>query len=480
MVNNDSVYPGAAAPCAALDIPTKGHIMNRRAFIATGAAAMVAGAASSASAASSIGRKAHAPRILLRPGTGQKGNIGDIAHTPGALRLFERHFPEAEFTVWPVEISPEARESLLAWFPRLRIVAGELDAQGRPTTPELRAAWSEADLLLHGSSPGFKGGPYMPAWRKASRKPYGIFGITDDPVSSITTRPEGGTLSELQHVIAALPPGHLRAPTHELLSEAAFIFCRDTLTADYFRRQAVRSPVIDFGPDATFALQLRDDDRADAYLREQHLEAEKFICVIPRLRYTPYYRLRGTKPTASDLAKDAVNARTTAADHAKLRDLIVTWVRRAGLKVLACPEMSYQIELAKEMLVDPLPADVRKNVVWRNDYWLPTEAASVYARAVAVISFECHSPIIALTNGTPAFYVRQPTDTIKGQMYHDIGVSDWTFEVGETSGDVLWSRLKTIHDEPTKARARVKSVMAGIERSQQRMVAAARTAVAAA
>src|SRR5687768_7447267 len=100
------------------------------------------------------------PRILLRPGTGQGGNIGDIAHSPGALRLFERYFPEAEFTLWPVSISDEARESLLAWFPKLRIAEGALDANGRPTTPELRMAWDESDLLLHGSSPGFKGGPY--------------------------------------------------------------------------------------------------------------------------------------------------------------------------------------------------------------------------------------------------------------------------------------------------------------------------------
>lgn len=449
--------------------------MNRRHFLAHGTAALAAGALSSlAFGAAARGRP---PRILLRPGTAQHGNIGDIAHTPGALVLFERHFPAAEFTLWPVAISPEARESLQQRFPRLRIVEGELDRAGQPTTPGLRAAWVDADLLLHGSSPGFKGDTYMPAWRAASRKPYGIFGMTDDPVSSITTRPEGGTLQELRRVIAALPAGHLRAPTHAVLSGAAFIFCRETLTAEYLRAQRVTSPVIDFGPDATFALQLRDDARAEAYLRASGLEPGRFICVIPRLRYTPYYKLQGRKPNAGDLAKDAVNDRTTARDHAKLRDLIVTFVRNTGLKVLACPEMRYQLELAREHLVDPLPTDVRKNVVWRDTYWLPTEAASVYANALAVVSFECHSPIIALTNGTPAFYVRQPTDTIKGQMYHDIGVSDWTAEVDEISGAELWSRLKPIHADPAQARARVREVMANVARVQQRMVEGVREAL---
>ena len=447
--------------------------LTRRTFLSTGAALL--GARLWAGAA----RSGRAPQILLRPGTAQHGNIGDIAHSPGALRLFEQHFPAAEFTLWPVAISPEARDGILRQFPRLRIVEGECDARRGPSTPELCAAWEKADLLLHGSAPGFKGGSYLPAWRAASGKPYGIFGITDDPVSGIGSRPEGGTLAELRRVIAELPPGHLPAPTHALLSHAAFVFCRETLTADYFRRQGVSSPVIEFGPDATFALSLQDDARAATYLKGAGLDPGKFICVIPRLRYTPYHRITGKSPTAADRAKDAVNDRTSARDHAKLRELMVAFVRATGLKVLACPEMSYQVALAREALVDPLPADVKRNVVWRDTYWQPSEAASVYTRALAVVSFECHSPIIALTNGTPAFYVRQPTDTIKGQMYHDIGVSDWTCEVDETSGAELWSRLKLIHADPGAARARVKSVMARVADLQRRMVEVTRDAVLA-
>ncbi|MFW6104173.1 MAG: hypothetical protein ACOC59_03795 [Bacteroidota bacterium] len=49
--------------------------------------------------------------------------------------------------------------------------------------------------------------------------------------------------------------------------------------------------------------------------------------------------------------------------------------------------------------------------------------------AFAVLSFECHSPIMSCFNGTPAFYLRQPEDTIKGQMRYDIGLEDWVFEI---------------------------------------------------
>ena len=207
------------------------------------------------------------------------------------------------------------------------------------------------------------------------------------------------------------------------------------------------------------------------------LDQGKFICVVPRLRYTPYYRIRANaKRTADDDVKDAINHRTTEQDHAKLRETIISYVRATGHKVLACPEMTYQIELAKDSLIDPLPADVKRNVVWRDTYWLPDEAASIYAKALAVVSIECHSPLIALRNGTPTFHVRQPTDTCKGQMYRDIGASDWLFEIDETSGPQLWSRLETIHRDPAAARAKVKAIMAGVERIQRRMVDAVREA----
>ena len=38
------------------------------------------------------------------------------------------------------------------------------------------------------------------------------------------------------------------------------------------------------------------------------------------------------------------------------------------------------------------------------------EAASIYARALAVVSLDRHSPIIALAAGTPAIHLRVPTD----------------------------------------------------------------------
>jgi hypothetical protein len=425
----------------------------------------------------STARAARPPRILLRS-SWQSVNIGDVGHTPGALSLLEKYFPEAEVTLWPGKLELGSRELLTKGYPRLKIAEGGVGKNGKLTTPALVKAWEEADLYLSGSGSGFPASNHAVAFRKATGKPVGVFGVSTDPVSGIGggREPEGGTLEQIRAQTAKLPPTHLSGDLRWVIDQSAFFFCRDTISRDYLKSQGLKTPVIEFGPDAQLGMNLRDDAKGYGWLREHGLEAGKFICVVPRLRYTPYYRIHNTPRVPGDDVRDAINGRTTEKDHAKLRDMIVAYVKNTGNRVMACAEMTYQIELAKQQLIDPLPEDVRKKVVWRDTFWMPDEAASIYAKAQAVVSIECHSPLIAFRSGTPAFYVRQPTDTCKGQMYRDMGAGDWFFEIDETSGDQLWSRLAGINRDPGRAKAKLKSIMAFVEGRQKRMVEAVRLA----
>ena len=455
--------------------------MNRRHFLAH-AAAGLAGInllpALSAAEKAPPAKAVRQPRILLR-GSWQSVNIGDIGHTPGAMRLIEKYFPEAEVTLWHGTLGHGSDEFLKRAFPRLKFVSGAVGADGKPTTPALMAAWDDHDFMLHGSGSGFGARAQLASWHRATAKPFGVFGVSDDPISGFGPGrdPEGGSLAALRAAARKLPPTHLDAETRWIVERSSFMFTRETLTRDFYVAQGVRAPILEFGPDAQLGMSDRDDARGAAYLKTHGLADGRFICVIPRLRYTPYYRMGTAKRVANDDIKDALNARWKERDSEKLRDLIVRYVRATGNKVLACAEVTYQIELAKEMLFDPLPADVRKNVVWRDSFWLPDEAAAIFARAEALVCMDCHSPLIAYHHGTPAFYVRNATDTWKGQMYADIGVADWLFEADATSGEELWSRLAPLHADPAKARARVKAVMAGVEKVQRRMVEALQHAV---
>jgi hypothetical protein len=380
--------------------------------------------------------------VLLRS-SWQTVNIGDIAHTFGALRALADHAPSALLTLWPCEVDRGVRERLLGEFPGLTIVEGGIDADGRPNTPELEAAFDNCDLMIHGSAPAPVAGRDCKAWHELTGKPYGFFGVTFDPwcLGAAPTW-EGATLAKTRKAIETLPPRHMPEPLHELLRKAAFIFCRDTLSVRYLEGQELGKVPLAFGPDATFAHRGKDEHLATRWLGEHGLQTDGFLCVVPRLRWTPCHDEDRLPVSELEILRKAINRRTVETDHEILRQLLARWVRETGRKAIIVPEMTYQIPLGKEQLLERLPADVRPMVVWRDRFWLCDEAAATYARAAAVVSIENHSPILANGQATPAFYLRQPTDSIKGQMWHDVGLSKFTFEIDDAQIEPLWAMVQ--------------------------------------
>ena len=85
---------------------------------------------------------------------------------------------------------------------------------------------------------------------------------------------------------------------------------------------------------------------------------------------------------------------------------MIAWVRETGNKVLVCPEMTYQVEIMDELLINPLPED-----------------------------------------------------TIKGQMYYDLGFDNWTFELEQTEGKQITDRLREVWTDYPAASAKLKVSM---------------------
>jgi hypothetical protein len=207
---------------------TRHHPVDRRSFLIG-----TAGLACSRGFAA-----ARPPQILLRS-SWQSVNIGDVGHTPGALDLIARYFPEAEITLWPGRLEHGSRELLTRNYPKLRIADGGLDATNKPTTPALAKAWEEASLYLSGSGSGFPASNHAVAFQKATGKPVGVFGVSTDPISGIgrDRDPEGGALEQIRARAARLPSTHLPADLRFIIDRAAFFFCRDTISRDYLRAQ---------------------------------------------------------------------------------------------------------------------------------------------------------------------------------------------------------------------------------------------------
>lgn len=404
--------------------------MNRRTFVSESSIFALGSLIVPAILSAAPGRQ---PVILMVSGW-QDINIGDIAHTPGLLHVLQTFIPQAKIIVWKLSRGKEVEEMLRKDFPQVDIRYGNVDAAGTIDNPEIMDAFKNADIMIHGSGPSVVGKKHLEAWAKYSAKPFGIFGVTIQTINQ---------------------------DLKDLLSKASFIYTRETASLKVLAGAGLKGEHISFAPDATFFLNIHNDAKALPFLAANKLEPRKFICAIPRLRKTPYYKSRpgnaGWSPEKIKEVDDLNNSKKQI-DHAKLREAMIAWVRTTGNKVLVCPEMTYEVDIMDELLIDPLPADVKPHVMKRG-YWLPDEAASVYKRAHTVLSFECHSPIIAAANDTPFFYLRQPEDTIKGQMYYDLGFSDWVFEIEQTQGKQIADRLLEVWRNYDNAKSKITTVM---------------------
>lgn len=390
----------------------------------------------------------------------QAVNIGDIGHTPGVLHLLEKYLPEARITLWT---NLEDEQALQARFPEVNLVRGEVDEKGQIQGSDLVQAFRDTDFLLHGSGPGIVASDGIVAWSLMTRKPYGIFGVTVDPLSIPASDERGpgvgGSLSEQRNQIDQLPCTHLSVKLRRIINGAEFFFCRDSMSLQYLRNQDVSCGYLEFTPDGAFEIDLKEEDECKRFLRSNGLEEGRFLSLIPRLRYTPYHEIHGRAPTGRDLRAAAISERCRKHDFELIREVVIGWVRKTGSKVLLCPEMTYQVELGREEILDRLPEEVRESVVWYPKFWSPGLACSTYMRSEAVLSMDNHSPIFSLAMGVPSVFVRHATDTIKGQMWPDIGMGDWFLEMDETSSDEVLDRLLNIHADRFSALDRVTRIM---------------------
>jgi len=368
--------------------------MKRRTFLQTAVAATLV---------TQLGAAARrAPRILLRS-SWQVVNIGDIAHTPGVLALIEKHIPEAEVFLWASgDLSAEVAEMEHRRFPKLKIVKGAIKADGKATNAELDDAIAWSDFLLHGSGPSLVAAKDVAAYVKHTGKPFGVYGIT-----------HGSFLS---------------GDDKELLSQAKFVYFRDSVSLELAKKEGMTCPIMGFAPDGAFACDLRDDAKAEEFLKANDLEDGKFLCCLSRLRNTPYWTIPAKK-RPFDAEKHARNEAMKEHDHGPLIEAIMRVIRETDLKVLLCPEDMTQMEVGKELLYERLPDDVKPRVVWRDKFWLTNEALSVYIRSAGLFGSEMHSPIMAVGNGIPAIVCRFAEQTSKGIMWRDIGLGDWLFDL---------------------------------------------------
>ncbi|MGV8134366.1 MAG: polysaccharide pyruvyl transferase family protein [Mangrovibacterium sp.] len=367
-----------------------------------------------------------ARNTLLLCSSWQTFNIGDIAHTPGVLTILEQHLPHMDVILWPLDVGNGVEAILNARFPNVRIVKSEA---------EINDAFQKADFFLHGSGPSLVARNHLDRWVKETGKPFGIYGITFP-----------GVYAAKGVAVQARPLDT------ELLNKADFVYFRDSPSLEFARENGITCPVMAFGPDGTFAVDLHNDAAAEAFLSEHGLEEGKFMCCIPRYRFTEEWLAKGKNRPFNQERAD-FNEKMKEHDNAPLREAITEVVRQTGLKVMICPEDETHVAIGKSVLFDKLPGDVKAKVVWHDRYWLTDEALSTYRRSAGLFGLEMHSPIICIGQGVPAIVCRFYEQTTKGYMWEDIGLDEWLFDMDQPADVVrLVPAVLAIAKNPREAK----------------------------
>ncbi len=342
----------------------------------------------------------------------QDVNIGDIAHTPGLLHLIEQNIPDAKIILWKKDTSERVDKLLKMNFPDIEIIHGRPDEK-----TVVDSVMKIADLFIHGSAPYLVASEHMKKWMSISNKPFGFFGVTFENPSKDDI---------------------------DILKNASFIFTRDSESIQHLKKSGIEGKQVMFCPDATFALHIRNELKAREFMNKHNLKDKEFLCVVTRLRKSPYWWTHPNIYSEKEIAfRTELNEKWMYDDNKKLCAAITYWVRTTHKPVVICPEMDYQVKIMDKLIIDQLPEDVKPYIV-KHDYWLPDEAISLYSHAHSIISMECHTVIMAIAVGTPVFYLRQPQDTIKGQMFYDLGLDKWVFEIEQSTGEQISVQLSAV------------------------------------
>jgi len=317
-----------------------------------------------------------------------------------------------------------------------------LDETGKADTPELQAAFDACRFFLHNS-----GMTYNRFWPPPKHrliacikhgKPFGLYGQSFD----------GFWPKDEKEMVY-------------LLSHAAFIFTRDAESLFYLRNIGVRADVLEFGPDGCFGIDVRDDATAERYMREYGLSAREFLTVTIRTH------TRGNLIEPEDPEGDAERA-------ARLRSVITDWIQTTGKKVLLAPEVEKEIQAAERFLYNPLPPEIKKQVVWRNTFWNADEAVSIYANARSMVAMEPHSLIMGLAMGTPIVHYFLPQHGVKGFMFRDIGLPEWLMKIMEEPPEHVSATLRQIDRDYARAKLKVRRAMQYVHQRSAEMMAVLR------
>jgi len=359
------------------------------------------------------------PTILLRSGW-NRYNFGDVAHTPGFLRLAEQHIPEAHVIVWAASYPEWLSGYLKARFPQYDVVQGWIGRDGQGADEAISRAFDQAELFVWNSGPivGYGheilDGPILrEGWRSFNWNPT-MQALIPYYYSLSKGVPFGAFAQGFIHVA---PPAD--ALVQNILSQAEFVSCRESDSLRYLKSLGVHAPDMGLTPDAAWACDLTQDETTLPWMEAMGLEEGRFLAVT-------------TRPPPAGVAEET----DLKCQHALWTAVMETWLSKTDMPVVLIPETRNSIEHNKSAIAAVVRSAHQDRIIiddtlWgdEKEFWLPDQANSILKRAFAYINVDHHGTLFSLAAGVPTIHPCQRLAGRKQYIYHDLDLSDWMYDI---------------------------------------------------
>jgi hypothetical protein len=353
------------------------------------------------------------PKILFRVGWNNNDN-NELALIPALYRIAQKTILKTEFYLWLGESDEKLMEMLNKNFTTLKMVTGEIDDSGQPTTDELKNILSESDLFFY--SPG-----------------------TSNEVDWSGKSKDGVETRSLQYCLdngisyALLGLGEI--PEEEetvdrflkIANGAEFVYSTSSTTDKLLKDKNIKIPKIQTAPNPLFGFDLRDDTPSRNVLQEYYLLDKDFLAV--------------------DFKAHGITSEKLEEYSRKVIDLITRWVRETDKNVFILPNNDADVDYTVKNIYNPLPEDIKAKVAVSKERLMPDMAASIYEKSRIVCGMSLFPSISAINSGNPIMFLSPVNVNTRAKTIEDMGLKNSIQDLDSRSEEELTEVLLEIDDK---------------------------------
>jgi len=353
------------------------------------------------------------PKILFRVGWNNNDN-NELALIPALYRIAQKTILRTEFYLWLGTSDEKLMEMLNKNFTTLKMVTGDIDDSGQPTTDELKSILSEADLFFY--SPGSS---TEVDWSGKSK-------------DGVETRSLQYCLDNgISYAILGLGniPDEQESQDRfiRIANGAEFVYSTSSTTDKLLKDKNIKISKIQTTPNPLFGFDLRDVTQSRKLLQGFYLLDKDFLTV--------------------DFKAHGIPSEKLAEYSRKVIELISRWVRETDKNVLILPNNEADVDFTVKSIYNPLPEDIKAKVAISKERLMPDLAASIYEKSRIVCGMSLFPAITSINSGNPVMFLSPINLGARAKTIEDIGMKNSIQDLDSRSEEELAEVLFEIDDK---------------------------------